>query len=118
MTDRYSEEEALAAIPRLSRTRLAAFVEIGAVVPVHTQGGFVFRQIDLVRMELLCELSEDVGLEEDALAVVISLIDQLHAVRRDLHAIVLAVAREPADVRARIGAALVDRRAPEAGGTG
>lgn len=110
MTDRFSETETLAAIPRLTRMRLTAFVEAQIVVPLRAETGFVFRQIDLARMELLCELSEEFDLDEDALSVVISLIDQLHAARSDLRAIAGAVATEAPDVRARIGVALARKR--------
>lgn len=111
MMDRYSEADVLLAVPRLTRTRLTAFIEAEVVVPLQAEAGQVFRQIDIVRMELLCELSDEFDLEADALGVVISLIDQLHAARRDLRAIARAVAAEPPEVRARIGAALARLRA-------
>ena len=106
MRERYSEEEAIAAVARLTRTQLSAFVNAEIVVPLRTETGMVFRQIDIVRMELLCELSEDFHLDEDALAVVISLIDQLHAVRGELRSVLKAVEAEPEDVRLRIAEAL------------
>jgi len=111
MTDRYSEDEAIAAVARLTRTQLIAFVEAEIVSPHRAETGLIFRQIDLARMELLCELSEQFDLGEDALGIVISLIDQLHGVRGELHAIAKAIEGEPQEVRQRISAAL--RRAHE-----
>ena len=106
MTDRFSEEEAIAAIPGLTRGRLIAFVEAAVVMPQQADTGLVFRRVDIARLALLCDLSDDLALDEEALALVISLIDQLHDVRQNLHAVMRAVSAEPAEVRTRIGTSL------------
>ncbi|MBW6506854.1 MAG: hypothetical protein K0B00_08910 [Rhodobacteraceae bacterium] len=106
MTDRYTEEQAVAAVARLTRTRISAFVKAEVVVPERTAAGFLFRQIDLARMELLCELCEEFDLADDALGVVIGLVDQMHGLRGELRAVLAAVAAEPDEVRARITLAL------------
>jgi chaperone modulatory protein CbpM len=108
MAERYTQEQVVAAIPRLTLSRLVTFIEAEVVVPARSEAGLVFTQVDVARMELLCELEEGFDLDEEALGIVISLIDQLHAMRRDLCAIARAVEAEPAEVRARIGAALRD----------
>ncbi len=105
MTDLYSEDEAIASVARLTRSQLVTFVEARIVTPVQSDRGPVYRQLDLVRMELLCDLTEQFDLDEDALGVLISLIDQLHGVRAELRALVDAIAEEPPEVRQRIGAA-------------
>ena len=84
--DIFTEVQTLAAIPRLTRLRLTAFVEARIVMPLQAETGPVFRQADLARIELLCELAEEFGLDEDGLGLVMSLLDQLHAARRDLRA--------------------------------
>ena len=106
MSERFSEKEAVAAVPRLTRTRLIAFVEAEIVIPQRADAGLSFRRIDLARMELLCELSEQYDLGDDALGVVISLIDQLHGMRADLAAIARAIEDEPREARRRLGEAL------------
>jgi len=111
MKERYSEDEVVARVARLTRAQLVSFVEAEIVIPLRTDAGVVYRQIDIVRMELLCELSEDFDLDTDALGVVISLIDRLHGANGDLRAVLAAVAAEPHDVRARIGEALGAARA-------
>lgn len=67
----------------------------------------VFRQIDFARIQLLCDLTDDLDLDSAMLGVVIRLIDQLHAKRQDLLALARAISAEPPDVRARIGAAIL-----------
>ncbi|MCO8146023.1 hypothetical protein NHN26_12405 [Rhodovulum tesquicola] len=111
MTDHLTEDEVLAAIPSLTRTRLVAFVESDLIIPLRRESAgvsiHVFRRIDCARLHLLCDLTEGLELDETALGVVITLIDQLHATRQDLLAIARAVDGEPPDVRARIGSAIV-----------
>ena len=110
MIDLFSENDILAAIPRLSRLRLIAFVEAEMVRPMRGETGLVFAGIDLARMELLCDLSEQFNLDDDGLGVVMSVIDQLHATHRDLRVILTAVDAESTETRARIGAALAKVR--------
>jgi chaperone modulatory protein CbpM len=109
MTDHLSEDDLLAAIPGLTRTRLVAFIETELVTPLRHEheGGaaHLFRAVDVARVQLLCDLSLD--LDESALGVALGLLDQLHATRRDLLAITRAVEEQPPEVRARIGAALL-----------
>ena len=106
MTDRYSEDETIAVVALLTRTRLTAFIEAEMVMPLHSDAGLVFRQVDLARLELLCELSEHFDLSEDALEIVISLVDQLHGTRAELRALAEAIEAELPEIRARIGEAL------------
>jgi len=104
MTAGYSEASVVRAIERLTARRLRAFIEAGCIVPAEIEGERVFGQADLARLELLCELSEDFGLDEDGLALVMSLIDQLHGLRHEMRALLRAVEEEPPEVRERIRA--------------
>lgn len=111
MTDLFSEDEAVARVARLTRAQLVTFVQARIVTPVHSERGPVYRRLDLARMELLCELSEQFDLDSDALGIVISLLDQLHGVRAELRCLVEAIAEEPPEVRSRISAAARRARA-------
>jgi chaperone modulatory protein CbpM len=109
MTFRYSESEVIDAIDRLTRTRLTRFVQAEIVMPVQTETGPQFGAVDLARLELLCELSDEFDLNEDALGLVISLVDQLHSTRTDLRNILTALENEADEVRDRIGQAWLAR---------
>ena len=120
MTEHLTEDEVIAAVPGLTRPRLVVFIETEVVIPLRRADGavsvLVFRQIDVARMQVLCNLAEDLELDDSALAVVVALIDKLHAASQDLLAIARAVAAEPPDVRARIGAAIrTPRQGPQEG---
>lgn len=111
MTEHLTEDDLLAAIPSLTRIRLSGFIQTQIILPLPEESrgarAPVFRQIDLARLRLLCELADDLDLDEVGLGVIITLIDQLHATRKELLAIARALQSEPREVRARIGAALL-----------
>jgi chaperone modulatory protein CbpM len=107
MTELYSEAQTLVLVTRLTRARLADLVAAEAVVPVRTPSGPAFRPADIARLDLLCDLAEQFGMQEEALAVVAALVDRLHATRSELRALCRVIETEPPEVRTRIGAALI-----------
>ncbi len=113
MTEFLTEEQTLTRVVRLTRTRLTAFIEAEAVVPVRANEGPVFGPADLARLDLLCELAELYDMQPEALAVLIAVIDQMHAARRDRDALLDAIRAEAPEVQARIAAALARSKAPD-----
>lgn len=107
MTTYYTVKQTISAVPSLSQLQLAAFLDADLVRPTLSADGPVFRAADLARLELLCDLTDHLDLQGDALGVVIGLIDQLHDTRRHLHAMAEAMEAEPQDLRARVGARFV-----------
>ena len=101
MTRIYSETEVVARVGGLTVARLRAFVAADCVAPVEQEGRLAFAEADLARLQLLEELVEDFDLDEDAAAVVVSLVDQIHGLRRELRRLGEAVAAEHPEVRAR-----------------
>lgn len=105
MTDLFTEADVVATVTRLTHTQLGHFVQSDLVRPQRGEGGYVFRRVDIARLELLCDLSQDLDLDETALGIVVSLIDQLHAARQDVAALKRAIGALPPDVQAGIVAA-------------
>ncbi|WP_240643586.1 hypothetical protein [Paracoccus siganidrum] len=103
MSRHYSEAETIAIVADLTASRLGAFVRARVVSPLATPQGPAYREADLARLQLLCDLSECYELQDDALAMVMSLIDQLNTMRGDMRALMQAVASEPDEVRHRVG---------------
>lgn len=98
----YTEAETIAAIEDLDGQRLVAFVRARIVQPVQAEGHVLYREADLARLQLLCDLSETYEMHEDALGMVMSLVDQLNTMRGDMRALMQALATEPDEVRTRI----------------
>lgn len=108
MTDSFSEDQVIATVTRLTRIQLASFVAADFVRPERVSTGYLFRPVDIARIELLCDLTHDLDLDETALGVVVTLLDQLHAARRERAALVNALSALPEDLHARILLALED----------
>ena len=106
MTQLFSETEVIAQVSRLTQIRLHAYIEAEAVHPTRSERGLLFETRDLARLDLLCELEEAYDMGAEALAVLITVLDQLHAARADRQALLDAISDEPPEVRARIAAAL------------
>ncbi|MGE4220170.1 MAG: chaperone modulator CbpM [Alphaproteobacteria bacterium] len=94
-----TETQVLARIERLSVTRLQSWIEMGCVRPAAGRDAAAYSEADLARLRLLCELVDDLAIDEAALPVVLSLLDQVHGLRRQLRLLAEAVEQQPAAVR-------------------
>jgi chaperone modulatory protein CbpM len=68
--------------------------------------GYRFREVDVARVQLIFEIRRECAVDEEALELVLSLLDQLYRTRRQLRALSDVVAAQPAEVRDRILEAL------------
>lgn len=111
MTQRhYTLTETLSVIEDLDHAQLDRYIRAGVVVPVQSETGPLFRELDLARLHLVVDLTEGYHLDEEALGLVMSLVDQLHGLRGDMRAMLDAVAREPTETRMRLKAAIREVR--------
>lgn len=99
---RYTAEELIATIDELTAPRLTHYVEMRVLRPVMSEQGQTFREIDRARAALLCDLTEDYGLDDDALSLVMRLLDEAHGLRGEMQALMSALAEEPDDARQRV----------------
>lgn len=106
MSQSFSEDDVVERVARLTRAELFGFIDGELVRPQRTVGGYVFASVDIARLELLCDLSQDLDLDETAMGIVISLIDQLHAARQDLAILARLVDAMPAELQAEFLASL------------
>lgn len=111
MTRVFTFEELVAEVPGLSSKRMTRYLAAGIVRPVQSgEGRESFRPVDRARLMLACELADQFALEDDALSLVLDLVDQMHGLRADLRQLMRAVEAQPEDIRRRIGAALDQAR--------
>jgi chaperone modulatory protein CbpM len=102
----YSETEVVARVRGLTVARLRSFVAAECLAPAEREGRLAFAEVDVARAQLLEELVDDFDLDPEAAAVVVSLVDQIHGLRRELRRLGEAVAAEHPEVRARVRARL------------
>jgi chaperone modulatory protein CbpM len=63
---------------------LRRWIDNAWVRPDGTPGEYRFQDIDVARLRLIVELRDDLGLDEGAMPVVLSLLDQLYETRRQM----------------------------------
>lgn len=90
----------------LAEGEIHRWVELRWLRPEGAPGGWVFEEVDVARIRLIVEL-RGLALDEEAMPVVLSLLDQLHATRRRLRLLQQAVEETAPDaVRERLRALL------------
>jgi chaperone modulatory protein CbpM len=101
-------------VQTLSRTvgvaeaEISRWVELTWLRPDGAPGRWVFHEVDVARVRLIAEL-RDLRMDEEAMPVVLSLLDQLYATRRRMRLLQQAVDDTAPDaVRTRLRALLED----------
>jgi chaperone modulatory protein CbpM len=95
------EREVVERLGTLTLTELRLWVSEGWVTPEEDR----FAEIDVARIRLVCQLRQDMNLNEDAVPVVLSLLDQLHGLRSELRTLTQALEEQPEEVRRRVASA-------------
>jgi len=81
---------------------LEAWIAEQWIKPVRDESGWLFAEADLARAQLIRDLMEELAVETETVPVVLSLIDQNHALRRQLHDILAAIGALPPGTRDEI----------------
>ena len=110
---RYTAEDLIATVEDLTAPRLARYVELRVVRPVVSDAGETFREIDRARLQLLCSLTEDYGLDGEALTLMMTALDEMHGLRGEMQALMSALAEEPEETRRRITLRIRRTRRPD-----
>ena len=74
---------------------LTLWVERRWVLPVEQDGQWVFAEADEARVQMIVELRRDLAIDDEAMSVVLSLLDKLHGVRRQMRDLLDAVGELP-----------------------
>jgi chaperone modulatory protein CbpM len=69
---------------RLERQSLEAWVASGWLVPPQTDPEVMFSDVDLARVQLIRDLREDFGVNDEGVSVILHLVDQMHGLRRSM----------------------------------
>jgi chaperone modulatory protein CbpM len=94
----------------LDRIELLRWVENRWVLPERRGGSWVFDELDIARVELILEIRREWALDDEAMPLVLGLLDQVYELRRQLRRLCEAVAAQPAEIREAIEGTLAHRR--------
>jgi chaperone modulatory protein CbpM len=79
---------------QLDSETLEVWIEEEWLVPSTAANELAFSEADLARAQLIRDLRQDLGVNDEGVSVILSLLDQVHDLRKAL-ADVLKAAREP-----------------------
>jgi chaperone modulatory protein CbpM len=87
---------------------LRRWIEEQWVLPSDGAEGYVFEEVDVARVRLIVELRRELAVDEQAMPVVLHLLDQIYALRRRLRALCGALEGQPPEIRDAVLARLED----------
>ncbi len=96
----------VASFAELGEAELVSWVERGWVRPDWSGAEWVFQEVDVARVRLIHDLRFGMDVREDAIPLVLSLLDQVYELRGSMRSLLRAVEAQPAPVRDAILAGL------------
>jgi chaperone modulatory protein CbpM len=81
---------------------IVAWVEQRWVLPVEEEGRWMFDDSDVARVSLIAELRDDLDVNDEAMPVVLRLLDQVYSLRAALNEVQEAVQSLPEEHRAAL----------------
>jgi chaperone modulatory protein CbpM len=101
-----SFEDLLRRYEGVERRELVQWVENRWVLPERRDRTWIFHEVDVARVELILEIRKEFAIEEDALSLVLGLLDQVYDLRRQLGRLCDALASQPPEIKAAVERAL------------
>lgn len=94
--------EEIVAEVEVSRGELERWIGERWVLPVEQGGDFLFDEVDRARVRLIAELRRDLAVNDEAMPVILQLLDQVYELRRALGSLEEAIDRLPETSRNEI----------------
>jgi chaperone modulatory protein CbpM len=90
----------------LDRLELTRWIENRWLLPDDAGEGWVFHEVDVARVELILDIRREFAIDDEAMALVLSLLDQVYSLRRQMRRLCEALECQPPAVRDAIRQAL------------
>lgn len=99
-------DELLLRLRDLERRELVRWVENHWVLPERRAESWAFHEVDVARVELILDIRRDFAIDDEAMELVLGLLDQVYDLRRQMRRLCDAVATQPPEVQEAIRRAL------------
>ena len=96
------EVEVLVQIASVSAVQLRIWVSEEWVRPTRNDRGLVFNEADVARVRLINMLYNELEVGEEAIPIILSLIDQVHDLREQMRIISDAIDEQPDEIRSTL----------------
>ena len=107
-------EDLVQQFERLDRRELVRWIENRWVLPERRGQTWIFHEVDVARVELILDIRHEFAIDEEALPLVLGLLDQVYDLRRQLRRICDALAAQPRELQDAVRRALPSPSGPEA----
>jgi len=103
-------DELIRRFAELDRAELAHWVEKRWIVPEQQSAGdgerWRFHEVDIARVELILDIRREFAVDEEAISLVLGLLDQVYSLRRHMRRLCNAIECQPSEIRDAIRRAL------------
>jgi chaperone modulatory protein CbpM len=103
-------EELTRRFAELDSAELARWVENRWILPEDEGGpsgdGWLFHEVDVARVELILDIRREFAVDDEAMSLVLSLLDQVYSLRRQMRRVCDALEGQPPEIRDAIRRAL------------
>ena len=103
-------DELVRRFAELNSRELARWIENRWVVPepaAESEGErWVFHEVDVARVELILDIRREFAVDDEALSLVLGLLDQIYSLRRQMRRLCDALEQQPPEIRDAIRRAL------------
>src|ERR1700724_2913101 len=69
---------------RVEHQSLEGWIHAGWLIPPQTEPELSFSDVDLARAQLIRDLRDDLGVNDEGIEVILHLLDQVHGLRRSM----------------------------------
>ena len=90
----------------LDAAELARWIENRWIVPDDGGGRWLFHEVDIARVELILEIRREFAVDDETMALLLGLLDQVYSLRRQMRRLCDAIEAQPTDIREAIRRAL------------
>ncbi len=99
-------DELIGRFAELDSAELARWIENRWILPEDEDGRWLFHEVDVARVELILEIRREFAVDDEALALVLGLLDQVYGLRRQMRRLCDALECQPPEVQDKIRQAL------------
>jgi chaperone modulatory protein CbpM len=109
-------DELVRRVGRLERTELTRWIENRWILPEQQAAGvpggesWQFHEVDIARVELILEIRREFAVDDETMALLLGLLDQVYSLRRQMGRLCDAIEAQPTDIREAIRRALPPNR--------
>jgi len=92
----------------LQRTEVTRWIENRWILPEQQgdEGRWEFHEVDIARVELILEIRREFTVDDEAMELLLGLLDQVYSLRRQMRRLCDAIESQPTDIRDAIRRAL------------